>query len=153
MPPGPWWCSALGRSCYALPFFAASLVVSALPLDGTNAAYIAVLLYAVALTFALCLESRDPNLAFLFSDLENGASVAPSDFADIDSRCEALGRARGLTAREVQVMQLFCKGRTKAYIAETMFVTENTVRSHIKNIYVKLGVHSRQDIQRLIDAY
>ena len=46
-------------------------------------------------------------------------------------------------------MQLFCKGRTKAYIAETMYVTENTVRSHIKHIYTKLGVHSRKELVAL----
>ena len=34
-----------------------------------------------------------------------------------------------------------------------MYVTENTVRSHIKHIYTKLGVHSRKEIQELIDAY
>ena len=46
---------------------------------------------------------------------------------------------------------MLCKGRTKAYIAESMFVTENTVKGHTKRLYAKLGVHSKKELQQLID--
>ena len=62
----------------------------------------------------------------------------------------ALGSQRGLTAREVEVLQLLCKGRSKSYIAESLFISENTVRSHSKHIYAKLDVHSKQEILDLI---
>lgn len=143
----------IGWSCYVLPFYGGSLLAAAFFQRGLGASYVAVLLYVVALTMALCLQSRDQNIAHIFGDLAERERVAPSDFDDIESRCAAVGARAGLTAREVEVMQLFCKGRTKAYIAETMYVTENTVRSHIKHIYTKLGVHSRKEIQELIDAY
>ena len=61
-----------------------------------------------------------------------------------------MGSQRGLTAREVEVLQLLCKGRSKSYIAESLFISENTVRSHSKHIYAKLDVHSKQDILDLI---
>ncbi|MEG0303996.1 response regulator transcription factor, partial [Gordonibacter sp.] len=57
---------------------------------------------------------------------------------------------RGLTPREVEVMQLLCKGRSKSYIAETFMLSENTVRSHSKNLYRKLDVHSVQEMLALI---
>ena len=61
-----------------------------------------------------------------------------------------MGSQRGLTAREVEVLQLLCKGRSKSYIAESLFISENTVRSHSKHIYAKLDVHSKQEILDLI---
>ena len=48
------------------------------------------------------------------------------------------------------VLQLLCKGRSKSYIAESLFISENTVRSHSKHIYAKLDVHSKQEILDLI---
>ena len=48
-------------------------------------------------------------------------------------------------------MVLLARGRTKAHIAKTLYVTENTVRSHVRNIYAKLGVHTRQELIDLIE--
>ena len=58
-----------------------------------------------------------------------------------------------LTARELEVMQMLCRGRSKAYIAETLFITENTVKGHARRLYTKLDVHSKKELQQLIDAY
>ncbi|WP_294379871.1 LuxR C-terminal-related transcriptional regulator [uncultured Senegalimassilia sp.] len=44
------------------------------------------------------------------------------------------------------------KGRTKSYIAETLYLTENTVRSHAKRLYTKLDVHSKQELMDLVEA-
>ena len=49
-------------------------------------------------------------------------------------------------------MQLLCKGRSKAYIAETLFIAENTVRGHARRLYAKLDVHSKKELQELIDV-
>jgi DNA-binding NarL/FixJ family response regulator len=50
-----------------------------------------------------------------------------------------------LSTRELQVLQLMAKGKSYTAIAEVLFVDKETVRTHIKNIYVKLGVHSKAD--------
>lgn len=57
--------------------------------------------------------------------------------------------AAGLSAREVEVVDLLLKGNTIAAISRKLFISENTTRGHMKRIYRKLNVHSRQE---LIDA-
>ena len=78
--------------------------------------------------------------------------VPPLDtFADIDARCEAIAARVGLTRRELEVMQLICKGRSKRYIAEKFVISENTVRTYAKQLYAKLDVHSRQELLTLVE--
>jgi DNA-binding NarL/FixJ family response regulator len=52
----------------------------------------------------------------------------------------AFGR---LTAREVEILTLLSSGRSTAEIAGTLHISPLTVRSHVKNILPKLGVHSK----------
>jgi two-component system nitrate/nitrite response regulator NarL len=49
-----------------------------------------------------------------------------------------------LTRREWEVLDLICDGRTTAEMARMFVVSEETIRSHVKQILRKLGVHSRK---------
>jgi len=49
----------------------------------------------------------------------------------------------GLTAREVEILQLLVDGLKLRQTAEKLFLSRHTVDSHIRNIYAKLHVHSR----------
>lgn len=75
---------------------------------------------------------------------------ADQTLGDIVRRCAQVGEDRGLTHREVEVIQLICLGRSKSYIAESFSVTENTVRGYAKNAYRKLDIHSRQELLTLV---
>lgn len=48
-----------------------------------------------------------------------------------------------LTPTEFQVLRLIGQGKSNDEVAELMFISKNTVRSHIKSIYAKLDTHSR----------
>ncbi len=48
-----------------------------------------------------------------------------------------------LTPTEFQVLRLIGQGKSNDEIASAMFISKNTVRSHIKSIYAKLDTHSR----------
>jgi DNA-binding NarL/FixJ family response regulator len=48
-----------------------------------------------------------------------------------------------LTPRELQVLQLVLAGRTNKAIAAEIYVCEKTVEFHLKNIYIKAGVRTR----------
>lgn len=68
----------------------------------------------------------------------------------IDAACAAMAGRYGLSPRELETMQLICKGRSKRYIAEQLSLSENTVRGYAKTLYSKLGVHSRQELLTLL---
>lgn len=59
----------------------------------------------------------------------------------------------GLSAREAEVAELIARGYTVAHIAEQLFVSENTVRTHSKHIYTKLGIHKRQELIALVESF
>lgn len=59
---------------------------------------------------------------------------------------KSFAQKAGLTERECDVALLMREGRSVPYIAEKLCVTQNTVKFHSKNLHVKLGVHSRQEL-------
>ena len=50
-----------------------------------------------------------------------------------------------LTPRELDVLRLVHRGRTNKEIASAMFVSEDTVKSHVKSLFLKLEVHGRAE--------
>ena len=52
----------------------------------------------------------------------------------------------GLSQRELEVLYLFAQGRSASWIAENLIISKNTVRTHLRAIYSKLDIHSRQDL-------
>jgi DNA-binding NarL/FixJ family response regulator len=50
-----------------------------------------------------------------------------------------------LTKRETEILKRIAAGQTKIQIATELFIDENTVRSHVKNIYIKLDVNSKSE--------
>jgi DNA-binding NarL/FixJ family response regulator len=66
---------------------------------------------------------------------------AMQDQATIPAQSRA-GRF-GLSAREVEVMNLVAQGHPNAVIAERLFLADKTVKNHVNHIYAKLGVTTR----------
>ncbi|WEK20815.1 MAG: response regulator transcription factor [Candidatus Pedobacter colombiensis] len=50
-----------------------------------------------------------------------------------------------LTKRETQILNLITKGKDRSQIATELFIETETVKTHIKNIYLKLNVNSKAD--------
>jgi len=59
-----------------------------------------------------------------------------------------LGRADGLTLREVEILRLVAAGMTNRHTAERLGLSIRTVDAHLRSIYAKLGIKSRSAATR-----
>ena len=84
------------------------------------------------------------------------SQVSPSMAAKLMTGFAALARgadapapgpaaAPKLTDREMEVLKLVATGRNNREIAKELFITENTVKNHVRNILEKLNLHSRME--------
>jgi DNA-binding CsgD family transcriptional regulator len=65
---------------------------------------------------------------------------------------EELAQEHGLTSREREIFEYMSRGHGSAFIARNLFISTNTARTHIRNIYRKLGVRSREELLMAIDG-
>lgn len=63
-----------------------------------------------------------------------------------------MAQDKQLSGRESDVVELLLKGYTKQHIAEELFIAYNTVRSHVRKVYVKCDVHSQQELITLFEC-
>lgn len=73
------------------------------------------------------------------------ASAAPRELS-LQERIAAIPERFGISLREEEIMEYFAQGRSANWIAEELTISKNTVRSHIRSIYTKLDVHTRQEL-------
>lgn len=59
------------------------------------------------------------------------------------------GESFSLTAREMEILHFIVEDLTEHHIADELYISPHTVRTHIKNIYKKLHVHSRASAVRI----
>jgi DNA-binding CsgD family transcriptional regulator len=64
-------------------------------------------------------------------------------FAVIRERWERRHRPPLLSAREVEVLELVARGLTNVEVAAQLVLSPTTIRTHLENIFAKIGVHSR----------
>ncbi len=57
----------------------------------------------------------------------------------------------GLTPRESEVAALLARGRNLPFIQERLYISAGTVNSHLRHIYKKMGVHSRQEFIDVVE--
>lgn len=108
-----------------------------------------VLLFLLVIIMGYSLIKMPPGLRPPFSAMPLPiAAEGESDAVagSVSAACDALARAHDLTAREAQILGYLCAGRSRGYIADTLYISENTVKFHTKNVYRKLGVTSKQEL-------
>lgn len=145
------------RLSYALPMTVYAVVLSSCPwailsryiqstaasMDSTTTMLIAVGLSFITSIFLIVLLLRAANTK---DSSETGEG-------DVAKTLESLGEVSGLTTREVEVMSLLYRGYSSKRIAETLCVSDNTIRTHTTAIYRKLSIHSKQELIALVEAY
>lgn len=89
------------------------------------------------------------------------ASKLLSEFNSLARRAEDRQQlpAPTLTNREIEVLRLVAKGMSNREIAEELYISENTVKNHVRNILEKLHLHNRMEAviyavkERLLDIH
>lgn len=97
-------------------------------------------------------EGRSADASASVSEPPSAGGSAPREAPsraerelDKETALVACFDGHGLTAREKEIALLLAQGRTRAWIAESLCISENTVATHVRHIYQKLGVANRQE--------
>ena len=77
------------------------------------------------------------------------AETPPSD----ESIFEMIAEDYSLTRREAEVLPYLARGRSAKVIADALYVSENTIRTHTRRILEKTDLHSKQQLIDLIEQY
>ncbi|HLX12167.1 MAG TPA: response regulator transcription factor, partial [Bacteroidota bacterium] len=78
-------------------------------------------------------------------EVKNGGSPMSTQIARMVITSFQRKPADVLTSRETEVLSQLCKGKSYKMIGESLFISEETVRRHLKSIYKKLEVHSKSE--------
>ena len=87
-------------------------------------------------------DTPDDVLAETIRDVYAGKEKLPRKVAE---RLAARRLRPDLRERELEVLQLLVKGRSNKEIASTLFISEDTVKAHMKTLFVKLDVTDRTE--------
>lgn len=117
----------------ALPFL---MGPSDLPLWGSLAA-------CGILACALFLSSGS-NMRHGWGMIRPSESSSESD--DLSGAIDFMATDAGVTQREREVMQLLVEGKSRSEICEALTISPDTVKTHVRGVYRKIGVHSQQEL-------
>jgi DNA-binding CsgD family transcriptional regulator len=74
----------------------------------------------------------------------------PSERELLLGRCAARAEEAGLTPREAEIFELVAQGLDPAQIEQALFLSHNTLKTHLRHIYAKLGTHTRAETVALV---
>ena len=81
----------------------------------------------------------------------SASAEAPAAPPDTEAVCAVLADRFELTPREREIFVLLARNYRAPYIAEKLVVSQSTVKTHMRNLYAKLGVHSQTELLLLVD--
>lgn len=116
-----------------------------------------VCVYALSMPLLLQLRRRAQREG---GEAQEGPGVIPATAQGAEAllrksrsrRIDALVDAHALTPRERQILELTLDGMDSPTVAERLGLSDNTVRTHKKGLYRKLGVHSKQELAALVQS-
>lgn len=142
---------------YAAMWLGFYMGVAVLPIDGYDSfspqLSLAASCFIMAVSLLFVAKKKHSSYARRF--MEKPQDVADAEDDGIAMLGEAFATRAGatpLTARESEVALLAIRGNGVDGISRKLFISENTTRSHLKSIYRKVGVHSRQELVDLAES-
>lgn len=122
-------------------------------------------LLAVAAAASVILIIQKKNKALILNETHADAPAEPvpesaSDAAPTVMSSEAIDELIGrcpdlasLSKREREILKMLLQGKKRETISEELFVTDSTVKAHIRHIYQKLGVSHRSELYKKLGIF
>ena len=149
-------------TCMGMTLFLASFLVGLVggePIGGTTAGVVIAIAYLAYLCAIFASSLRHAKLAETSGsaedaeDPESRGANSTARTPGFDDVCRLVAQEYGLSARETEVFPLLVIGLSSAAIGERLFISTQTAKSHKHRIYVKLGVHSHDELSALFSEH
>lgn len=108
-------------------------------------------LYGCGMLFAGCLKSwhlMARSMAGVVLEEQNPKAHAET----FEERLARVAAEASLSPRETQIVGYVGRGHSSVFVAKTLLISESTVYSHVRNVYRKLGVSSREELIQMLNA-
>lgn len=108
--------------------------------------YQGVLAFVLAGLVALTMVSIgvQDKLAFALDGRREGERTSLEDV--LGEKCRAVADRHGLTNREREILPYLAQGYSLPYIRNELYIAQSTIDTHVRHIYQKLGIHSREEL-------
>lgn len=114
----------------------ANLIYDLAPIEGVGSALCALAGIVVLVAYLFLFTNRDmKELSVVVERVDSFELAVGAIVSDV-----------GLSKRESEILPFVLRGRSSERIAGELFISKNTVDTHIRKIYLKCGVHSRQEL-------
>ncbi len=138
----------IGLSANVLGVLIGGMIGSAIYNTGNSKLNSSVLALVILFVILLILPILHNQLSRLLKNHSYLTSVQERE-KDVNV-CERYKISNELTGRENEIVRLLLNGRTYKMIAEELYLSENTVKTHIKNIYSKLHIKSKSELIKML---
>ena len=101
----------------------------------------------ICVILVLLLTVNKPFLSLIHIEEQNIEKA--SDYAN---RISAVKEQYRLTPREMEIFEMLAYGRNSRYIESKLNISPNTVKTHIRNIYIKTGSANHQELLSIIEG-
>jgi DNA-binding CsgD family transcriptional regulator len=109
----------------------------------SNLALAVLLVIALIAVIALALVLRSKNSA-----QEPAAPREP--VKEWNTEFQELCTLHAFTERERDIIHLYAQGRSVPFISKELFIAKSTVKTHIGNVYARLGIHTKQELMDIL---
>lgn len=107
--------------------------------------------FALMLVMGFMFDNQNTLLVFEVPSVAEQALVEEKSGLALTDRIEQVAQEQGLTQRETEILMLWATGHGSKYIQETLVISASTVKTHVRHIYDKCGVHNRADLIDLLE--
>ena len=123
------------------------------PLFADNSTiFVAVVLMFIILAVGLMFSDGQFMLDFDIEADENSVHVEETPVEESRDSIRLFCEKYGLSPRESEVCEMWLTGHGLKYIQENLFISEATVKTHVRNIYRKCDTHNRAEILALYES-